>query len=612
MLGTVWTVSLPVLLESWLPLVKRLLSYVVLVIVLLLILSLALSRTLRKTKKLQYVVNEKKDIRASLWSSRKLHIGLLAEEIILPFFVGLKVTEKLVLTSFTIAIWSIWLIFQFLMASCSITSSALICLSSKMNLVFLKDLGLTLAFMEEVFENVEMVTSVAINASKIVVLLCFETILKLLKCYGEMDSADLLQTIMRNATDKLFEEKTLLALSEVYKIAHIESSPIVKGLRVEELLHCFSQMMKLQADNSLFASQCIAKNPIVLNTLPNRLRISKFVRFACAPYGQRALKFLGILPYGKHVSNEQAYSIITGSPTTQLVSCEWAGKIYHPGYIVTNDSDSKQIIVSVRGSYFPQDFLTDLMCKAVPFYFRDQQGFCHDGMLRAANNLRSQIESYLWGSAETEKYQQYELVITGHSLGAGIAAILTALLIDSELTLPFKNIHCFAYGIPSVFSPNLSNELEQYVTSIVMGNDMVPRFSLRSFQRLRDSVKSLWMSSLTSSEQDCENKNLFNGVKLEKLLATLEKLDLDHEPILIPCGRTIWIDDQTTVFGSSCRINCTIVDAPATLFEDIVLSPDMFSAHLPQNYFLLLAERSNISAVLKEGNISGSESRGKL
>ena len=87
--------------------------------------------------------------------------------------------------------------------------------------------------------------------------------------------------------------------------------------------------------------------------------------------------------------------------------------------------------------------------------------------------------------------QHYRLVIVGHSLGAGVASILAVLLKDY-----FPDLVCYAYSPPgcvfrsvcipsvSVYLPSLilqcSFPLVQYskefITSVVIGNDMVPRY----------------------------------------------------------------------------------------------------------------------------------------
>lgn len=70
--------------------------------------------------------------------------------------------------------------------------------------------------------------------------------------------------------------------------------------------------------------------------------------------------------------------------------------------------------------------------------------------------------------------QGYQLVITGHSLGAGVASILALLI---KLNMKFPNMKCYAFSPPgSLFSFPLAQYCKELITSVVLGNDIVPRF----------------------------------------------------------------------------------------------------------------------------------------
>jgi hypothetical protein len=79
----------------------------------------------------------------------------------------------------------------------------------------------------------------------------------------------------------------------------------------------------------------------------------------------------------------------------------------------------------------------------------------------------------------------YELVTTGHSLGAGVAA-LAALCLRAE----FPETRCVCYAPPGgLMSAGLAEETAAWGwLSVVVGSDAVPRLSLASLERLRDDV----------------------------------------------------------------------------------------------------------------------------
>lgn len=89
-------------------------------------------------------------------------------------------------------------------------------------------------------------------------------------------------------------------------------------------------------------------------------------------------------------------------------------------------------------------------------------------------------------------FQHYRLVIVGHSLGGGVASILAILLEEY-----FPDLICYAYSPPGcifrsvlptsvlfgrhffAFSPcsfPLVQYSKKFITSVVIGNDMVPRY----------------------------------------------------------------------------------------------------------------------------------------
>lgn len=67
-------------------------------------------------------------------------------------------------------------------------------------------------------------------------------------------------------------------------------------------------------------------------------------------------------------------------------------------------------------------------------------------------------------------------MVTGHSLGAGVASILT-LLIKLSDGFKFPNLVCYAFSPPgSLFSFPLAQYCKEFITAVVIGNDLVPRY----------------------------------------------------------------------------------------------------------------------------------------
>lgn len=76
------------------------------------------------------------------------------------------------------------------------------------------------------------------------------------------------------------------------------------------------------------------------------------------------------------------------------------------------------------------------------------------------------------------------LVVCGHSLGAGVATLLAL-----QLKPYFPHLKCYAFSPPGALaSPALGRLMEPFVTSVVIGKDLVPRMTLPSLIRLGDDM----------------------------------------------------------------------------------------------------------------------------
>lgn len=68
--------------------------------------------------------------------------------------------------------------------------------------------------------------------------------------------------------------------------------------------------------------------------------------------------------------------------------------------------------------------------------------------------------------------QNYRLVIVGHSLGAGAAGVLSVLLRGD-----YPGLVCYTYSpVGCVFNLPLVQYTKKFITSFVIGNDVIPRY----------------------------------------------------------------------------------------------------------------------------------------
>lgn len=75
-------------------------------------------------------------------------------------------------------------------------------------------------------------------------------------------------------------------------------------------------------------------------------------------------------------------------------------------------------------------------------------------------------------------------MVTGHSLGAGTAVILSL-----RLKKYYPNIKCIAYSPPGcLVSKELADYTKPFIMSVVVGDDIVPRLSIRAIHNLKADI----------------------------------------------------------------------------------------------------------------------------
>lgn len=275
--------------------------------------------------------------------------------------------------------------------------------------------------------------------------------------------------------------------------------------------------------------------------------MARFMRYSSAAYGESFMRILGIgdipseLPNSHH-PNHHAFAhhtrvsvndiLLSSYTDTSFLSVQQHVQLHALVHYVTVDHTAQAIVLTCRGTLGLSDILTDLTCDYAEFKAADGRTYsAHGGMLEAAQLLAEQkgkvYQAVLQG---LEAYPSYGLVLCGHSLGAGVASLLSVLWSEERekqqqttdhpvgaralmrdpvpfVTAPRSGLppgrpmHCYTYGPPSTMSLELSEYCARgLVTSVVHAFDIVPSLSLGLLKDFKNIAVSLYRESSVADD----------------------------------------------------------------------------------------------------------------
>ena len=296
-------------------------------------------------------------------------------------------------------------------------------------------------------------------------------------------------------------------------------------------------------------------------------------------------------------------------------------------YAVFLDHDKESIVIAIRGTLSLEDCITDVLAEPIELVeagerwgFDGRNRWTHMGFLKAASRIRSDLENskilqYLMGQADPTNvvgindplkqditYSHYQLVICGHSLGAATACVLSLLLHRQ-----YPRLSCYAYGTPaSVFDPRTAVDCSSFVTTVVLGSDMISRLNIDSLAKLREEVldsigrckvnKMIIMQAIFRDfdvrnfmyekgdeplSEFKDNVERFNDQVNKRLADTVNVVKLQ-----LP-GRIIHLEKSSKETSCLCLnyYNYSPVETTNRDFSEILISPTMGIEHFPDRYY---------------------------
>ncbi|KAJ3256579.1 hypothetical protein HDU77_003104 [Chytriomyces hyalinus] len=181
-------------------------------------------------------------------------------------------------------------------------------------------------------------------------------------------------------------------------------------------------------------------------------------------------------------------------------------------YYIMHDTALNAIVISVQGTISAAQIVTDLNAE----YFAFQNGSAHRGMLRSAQQI---VEKHLLDLLEwSRSLGVAKIFCTGHSLGAGVGALLTILLNEkldlfvNETQNPDFNIHGHCFATPGVVTRPVAEKYESSIDNYVMESDTIPRLSVGTFLAFKEMV----IEASTIMDQKLPDEEAYDALQVKR------------------------------------------------------------------------------------------------
>ncbi|XP_036279601.1 diacylglycerol lipase-beta isoform X2 [Pipistrellus kuhlii] len=180
---------------------------------------------------------------------------------------------------------------------------------------------------------------------------------------------------------------------------------------------------------------------------------------------------------------------MAGLQHSDFIHMSFHDKVYELPFLVALDHKKECVVVAVRGTMSLQDILTDLSAETENLDLGCDLQDCgaHKGMTQAAKYLYRRLVTDGILTQAFSAAPEYRLVVIGHSLGAGAAALLAIMLRGS-----YPHVRCYAFSPPrGLLSKSLYEYSQDFTVSLVVGKDVVPRLSVTNMEDLKRKILRL-------------------------------------------------------------------------------------------------------------------------
>lgn len=324
--------------------------------------------------------------------------------------------------------------------------------------------------------------------------------------------------------------------------------------------------------------------------IPSREEALRYMRYSTAVYGSSMIAAAEMDAQGKFdtrlsplTSTRISEHINLPEEDIVLWDVDYGGDGKHLRHFVALDRVNRKVVLSIRGTFTLSEIVVDVAAFSRPCF----GGEAHSEMMTMAERV--------WEAAgETvnnllEANEDYEFIVTGHSLGAGCACLLNIMCHNNRRRLiQGRKMRCFAYAAPPVFTAlELIPGAVKSTTNYIHETDVVPFLSVDSVRHVFSSVRVIeeyMQTKLTRYERvklsmgiTAPDEDLIEAVRI----ASSERLEpkIGAPRLAIPAAASVWMREQP-----SGEYDYQVCDPVALSKLGLTIGVQMVDHHLPPRY----------------------------
>lgn len=284
--------------------------------------------------------------------------------------------------------------------------------------------------------------------------------------------------------------------------------------------------------------------------------------------------------------NMATFYKLTENYNVKLLHVSFQNEIFQSPFIVSVDHKNCAVVISIRGSLSLEDAITDMSAETEVAKTSKLEFQCHSGILQTACYVKKVLEEHSLLEKGFQDTGMERIVVTGHSLGAGVAAILSILLKDN-----YDDVRCFAYAPPGgLLGRKSSDYSKDFIVSAFYGDDIIPRLSLQNIEKLKNEIV-FCINACPLPKYKILMNGLLCSDEMSKCVRKMREImaepgePLQHEQ-LYPPGVVLYVTDnkiENKCFGifSCTQETCSMEWFNPDQFQMIRVSSSVVSDHLP-------------------------------